>query len=286
MRSFAAVGKAKATGRWRLLHERFAGYLQDGDSFRPVGRRDVNCVRGECFAGELELDIRDAAGGHRYVGGHGVYIVYQGIGAAGVTIHAVLRGFAAGKCEADQVIVARRNGSPAGLCAIQRERRAKPVAPISASVVVEYRVTAIRLTIPMMNVTPMSSKSVMARRAGARRAMTLTVPTEVRLNYHTASFDSLLIHAVRCRIERKGAAVDWIYRNSVRKIIQVGADVRQVICRPGALLDVPAFDRRVDRRLVVGADLLLRGIAGNGDSRHDDGRDDPEDRNDGQQFHQ
>ena len=60
----------------------------------------------------------------------------------------------------------------------------------------------------------------------------------------------------------------------------------RLIRRPGALLDVPAFDRGVDRGLVVGVDLLLGRVAGNRDAGHDDGRDDPEDRHDGQQFHQ
>ena len=91
---------------------------------------------------------------------------------------------------------------------------------------------------------------------------------------------------MRRGIERVGGAVRRVGRDAVREVVRVGANVRQVVRRPCALFDVPAFDGGVDRGLVVGIDLGLGRVAGNRDARHDDGRDDPEDRHDGQQFHQ
>ena len=46
------------------------------------------------------------------------------------------------------------------------------------------------------------------------------------------------------------------------------------------------FNGGVDRGFVMGADLCLGGVAGDRHAGHDDRRDDPQDRHDGQQFHQ
>ena len=49
---------------------------------------------------------------------------------------------------------------------------------------------------------------------------------------------------------------------------------------------IPTFNGGVDRGLVVCIDLGFGRVAGYRDARHDDGRDNPEDRDDSQQFHE
>src|SRR5690349_1706945 len=87
-------------------------------------------------------------------------------------------------------------------------------------------------------------------------------------------------------VERVSGAVRRVDWYAIWEVVDVGADVRKVVCRPSALFDVPTFNCGVDRRFIVAVYFGLSGVARNRDAGYNDGRDDPEDRHDGQQFHQ
>ena len=221
-------------------------------------------VRGQRLARERELHVGRAGGGDGHVRrARRARRRPASCWRPDRRYSAVLRGVAADKREPQQVVVARGDGPPAGLRAIERQPAGKP---LRADVGHRRRSHSASTAITPKQADDDDDGGQLQKRHGTARCRApchgccRVERLVARLDADSSSADPA-VHASSCTrcvvaLSVYGAAVHRVGRNAVREVVGVGADVRQVVRRPCALFDVPALDGRVDRGLVVGVDLL------------------------------
>lgn len=91
---------------------------------------------------------------------------------------------------------------------------------------------------------------------------------------------------MRCRVEPIWLTAHWAGRQTIGKVIRVGADVGKIVRRPGAGVQVELLNRDIDLSPIVRAALIFRVIGSAYNARNDYRREDPQDRHDGEQLHE
>src|SRR6476620_10904516 len=89
-----------------------------------------------------------------------------------------------------------------------------------------------------------------------------------------------------CRIEPIWLPTYRTDGQTIWKVIRIGANVRQIVGRPGPSVQVKLLDRNVDFGSVVKAGFVFGRVTTSGDAWQQQCRDDPEDRYHGEQLHQ
>jgi hypothetical protein len=92
--------------------------------------------------------------------------------------------------------------------------------------------------------------------------------------------------SMSARVQPVRLTADWAGWQAIGEVVRVGSDIREIIRRPCAGVQVELLDRDIDLSSIVKAGLVFGPIATVGNTRDYDGRDDPQNHYDGEQFHE